>query len=94
MFKCEICHRTVPPCTPSTRIVVKTRPKQYPKRVNANQHKHHGRLKITDDPGGQGYEIVQEVTACPTCATAYSPSSSLTQHANNVGKKKYWVRYS
>jgi hypothetical protein len=53
---------------------VKRRSKEYPHRSRANSFvriNDAGKRKEyhTDDPGGEGQEIVLEVIACPECAT-------------------------
>jgi hypothetical protein len=73
MFKCEITGRVVPPGTPMKRVVVKVRKKKYGSRKEVHRH-----VKITrngkkvvvwkDDAGGEGYEIVKELIACPEAA--------------------------
>jgi hypothetical protein len=68
MYKCEICHKVIPANVKSYRIPVETRPKAYPVRKDANRIIREGKVSYTDDPGGIGYEVVREVTACPTCA--------------------------
>jgi hypothetical protein len=74
MFRCQLCHRLSAPHTPCHRLVVKRRSKEYSYRSRANtfvrtdekgkRKEHH-----TDDPGGEGQEIVREVIVCPDCAT-------------------------
>jgi hypothetical protein len=74
MYRCEICGTVVPPRTPCHRVVVQTRPARYPRRSEVNRvvYRVNGRWKekYTDDPGGNGVQIVREVTACPGCANA------------------------
>lgn len=60
MYRCEFCYQQQEPGTPSTNIVVTTRPKEYEPRPRAN------------DPGGQGHEIVKEKLACPPCAETFA----------------------
>jgi hypothetical protein len=72
VFTCEVCGALVPPGTPSTRVVIESRPKTYPRREHAMRKP--GRARDRDewkaDPGGVGSEIVAEATACPRCALA------------------------
>ena len=68
MYKCQMCQRTIPPRTRAHRIVVETRPRQYPFRPKANRVIVDGREKFVDDPGGEGWEIVREAIVCPECA--------------------------
>ena len=50
MYYCEICQQLASPGTPSYRIVVATRPAEYPYRLNAHRnpktHRHRGAPKI------------------------------------------------
>jgi hypothetical protein len=55
--------------------LLETRFRQYPPRPKANQIVRDGKVKYIDDPGGKGYEIVKEVTACPRCAVQYRQKS-------------------
>lgn len=71
-YRCEICHQVTPPRTPATKVVLATRLRAYLHRPNAHRRKRHGLRQWTADPGGTGYEIAQEATACPTCAAALS----------------------
>ncbi|HEY5921627.1 MAG TPA: hypothetical protein VIV11_08145 [Kofleriaceae bacterium] len=70
MFRCDVCGLVTPPRTPCNRIVVETRPIEYPKRDDAHWHppRAGGKGKWVDDPGGTGTAIVREVRACPACA--------------------------
>jgi len=71
MYKCQICQRTVPAGTKAYRIPVEFRPRRYPPHAKANRVLRDHKIVYTDDPGGEGYEIVREVTACPDCAAHY-----------------------
>jgi hypothetical protein len=51
---------------------VKTRVKSYPYRKWANVHKDERKIVHTDDPGGIGHEIVQEIAVCPECAAKFA----------------------
>lgn len=73
MFRCQLCQRVVPPHTPCQHLVLKRRSKEYPYRSRANSFvrtNDTGKRKEyhTDDPGGKGEEVVQEVIVCPACA--------------------------
>jgi hypothetical protein len=50
MYYCQICQQLASPGTPSYRIVVATRPAEYPYRLYAHRnpktHRHHGRPSI------------------------------------------------
>lgn len=73
MFHCQLCQSLSSPHTPCHRLVVKRRSKEYPYRSGANtfvRTNETGKRKVfhTDDPGGEGQEVVQEVIVCPDCA--------------------------
>lgn len=73
VFRCQFCLRVSPGRTPSTRVVLRSRNKQYPYRPKANtivRPDKNGKPKEydIDDPGGAGREIEREVIACPECA--------------------------
>ena len=70
MYKCQICQQIVPPKTPCSRVVLKTRKKFYPMRAKAYRGSTGKFLDRRDDPGGVGIEAVIEVNACPTCASS------------------------
>ena len=73
MFRCQLCQCVVPPRTPCHHLVLDRRKRQYPYRSGANtfiRTNESGKRKEyhTDDPGGEGYEVVREVIVCPACA--------------------------
>ena len=73
MFRCQLCQCIVPPRTPSQRLVLNWRRKEYPYRSRANtfvRTDEKGKRKEyhSDDPGGKGQEVAKEVIVCPTCA--------------------------
>lgn len=74
MYRCQLCGGVAPAGTCAVKVVVAVRPKRYPVRRDANRvrrlNPNTGRWKweTTDDPGGAGFEIAREVTACPGCA--------------------------
>jgi hypothetical protein len=73
MFHRQLCECVVPPRTPCQHIVVQRRRREYRYRSKANaffRTSDAGKRKVhhTDDPGGEGQEIVQEVIVCPSCA--------------------------
>jgi hypothetical protein len=73
MYRCQLCQCVVPPRTLCHHLVLKRRSKAYPYRSRANtvvRITEAGKRKEyhTDDPGGQGQEVVQEVIVCPACA--------------------------
>ena len=70
MYRCEVCRSVAGSGTPKLKIVVETRPRDYPPRpkVHFVPGRAGGQGKWVDDPGGHGNEIVREVTACPACS--------------------------
>jgi hypothetical protein len=72
MFRCQLCWCAVGPRTAAAHLVVEKRARRYSLRTRANlvvrKHKKHH----TDDPGGNGQEIVREVLVCPACARRHS----------------------
>lgn len=68
MYRCEQCKEIVGPRIPQVRVVAETRARLYPVRAEANHVKKRGRLTWIDDAGGEGREIVRELTLCPRCA--------------------------
>lgn len=73
MFRCQLCQQVVSAGTPSQRLVVQTRSKQYPFRPQSHRVirlSESGKRKEVwvDDPGGKGQEIVQELLVCPSCS--------------------------
>ena len=94
MFKCEICNTVTLPKTPSTRITIESRHKQYLFRQGAHRgapwkEDRKDRLNSTNDNGGQGWEIGVSKLACPQCAQklfsvtpAVIPAPVLSDDAN------------
>src|SRR5580658_6147739 len=73
MFRCQLCQCVVPPKTPCQHLVLERRSKKYPYRSMANTFvrlNDKGKRKEyhTDDPGGEGQEVVKEIVVCPACA--------------------------
>jgi hypothetical protein len=73
MFRCSLCSRVAPPRTPVHHLVVASRRRHYPHRSRANvvrrwEKDRKKKEYHTDDPGGDGVEIVREVMICPECA--------------------------
>lgn len=68
MYRCTICNTVVPPGVRANRIVLETRPAEYPSRPKAHTQRVGRKLKHFDDPGGAGYEIAKEGLACKNCA--------------------------
>jgi len=71
MYRCELCNAIVKPKTSAIIYIAKKRHKTYPYRKYANQ----GMIQLggkkkkirTDDYGGVGWEIVEELKICPKC---------------------------
>lgn len=82
MYNCELSKHvpelgdcrtpTVAAGTPAIKVVVATRPTEYPSRPKAHKLRVGRRMKHFDDPGGAGYEIAKEVLACRQCAVDYA----------------------
>jgi hypothetical protein len=76
MFRCQTCGTVVPPRTPSHPVVARSRPSRYPARSRANSFFRcvNGKRKHlhTDDPGGTGTAIVEEIRVCPACASNHA----------------------
>jgi hypothetical protein len=71
VYKCQLCQKVVPPGTKAFRIPVEFRLRHYPPKARANRVVSDNKVHYVDDPGGTGYEIAREVTACPDCAANY-----------------------
>jgi len=72
MYRCELCNTVVPAGTPAHRVVIETRPTEYPSRAKAHAQRVGRKVKSFDDPGGAGYEIAKEAIACRSCAETHS----------------------
>ena len=75
MFRCQLCQCVARPQTPSHRLVLRHRRKAYSHRSRANtfiRTNETGKRKEyhTDDPGGEGQEVVEEVIVCPACRSS------------------------
>ncbi|WP_163833330.1 hypothetical protein [Spartinivicinus ruber] len=70
MYQCQQCSSLVSANTPSYSLVIQKRKQSYPKRSKVNEHHKEGKAKITDDPGGTGFEIVKEIAVCRACYDA------------------------
>ena len=72
MFRCEKCGTAVKAGVPTTQLVVAQRPKEYPTRtreVIVGRGRRPWRQTI--DKGGEGREIVRELSVCPSCAERF-----------------------
>ena len=82
MYRCELSQtvpelkgrkpHVVPAGTLAIKVVVRTRPAEYPSRSKANRQSTGRRSKQFDDRGGAGYEIAKEVLACRSCAAEFA----------------------
>lgn len=69
-FRCGICNEPAHSGTKPEKVVLKSRNRTYPYRPEVHMFVgRDGKVMWRDDPGGQGWEIVQEVDACPRCAS-------------------------
>jgi hypothetical protein len=75
MFRCQTCDRVSQSYEQPIKVVSKKREKEYPQRLVNNRKKKYeelpnGKLQLIEqvDPGGFGWERVQELTVCSTCA--------------------------
>jgi hypothetical protein len=73
MYRCQLCNTVVAPGVRANRVVVETRPAEYPSRPKAHNQRVGRKVKHFDDPGGAGYEIAKEALACRSCAATHSP---------------------
>ena len=76
MYRCQVCETVVPAGTRTHKVVVQTRAREYAARDDSPQRggpRGRGRnmKKKSYDRGGEGQEIVRELTVCPTCAEQY-----------------------
>ena len=78
MYRCQACNVVVPSNTPSRKVVIETRPKNYPPRKEANRLRIAGKKKplFTDDPGGHGWEAIKEIKVCRVCYERLSAEES------------------
>lgn len=80
-FICDQCKKAKPAHSKPVRIVLKTRDKAYPARAAVGSQRSElsdrfegrpARAKPKGDPGGQGWEIVEEGSFCDDCASTIS----------------------
>jgi len=68
MFICQNCLSKISANQPSFNYTIQKRTKIYPKRLKANVFiDEKGKEKKSDDPGGQGFEIVKQIRVCKKC---------------------------
>lgn len=71
MFKCGLCGKPSKAGERAARVVTQSRWVKYPFIKGAHRFvNREGHEMITDDPGGEGAQIVEEVLAHQTCAEA------------------------
>lgn len=68
MYRCDQCKEVVGPGVSMLREVVETRVMLYPVREKANHVRKRGKLVWVDDAGGEGREIVRELSLCARCS--------------------------
>ena len=73
MFRCHFCQQITPPKTTRHSVVIEVREKRYSSQKREFKRGGGGRNfrdrdEPTPDRGGQGVEIMREVSACPACA--------------------------
>jgi hypothetical protein len=70
MFTCGLCGKKSKPGESATQVVTKTRDKKYETKVRVKEEKPNPFLpKRMEDAIRFGTEIVEEVKACPSCAS-------------------------
>lgn len=81
---------------PANKIVTKRREKTYPPRQYVYQIKAEEEEEKQHDPGGMGWEIIEEQIACRSCYLDYSrlPAAAqiVTIHSNSEVEK--WPKIS
>lgn len=89
MFRCQMCETVVPAGTRSTKVVVATRARVYEARGQDPRERRGGRVfrgrrgprkKKPYDKGGQGTEIVRELSVCPSCAVEHAHTAPQHVH--------------
>lgn len=83
MYRCQVCATVVPARVRASKVVVATRPKVYEARA-AERTEQRGRWvrgrppqrQQPMDKGGEGSEIVRELTMCPKCAAEFESSKA------------------
>lgn len=81
MYRCQLCDKVVPSNTRTTKLVVATRERVYEARGQDPRERRGARpfrgrkgprKKKPYDKGGQGTEIVRELSVCPSCAATHA----------------------
>lgn len=72
MFRCHFCQQITPPKTTRHSVVIEVREKRYSSQKRefkrGGGRNFRDRDEPTPDRGGQGVEIMREVSSCPACA--------------------------
>lgn len=99
MFRCQKCGTIVPAGVRATKVTVATRPRVYEPR-GQDPSERRGRTRFQRgrrvrkrkpyDKGGQGTEIVRELSLCPRCAADFAvaeeaAAESESQRLQTVG---------
>lgn len=90
MFRCEKCGTVVPAGVRVNKVVVASRPRVYePRGQDPNERR--GRMRFQRgrrvkkrkpyDKGGEGTEIVRELSVCPRCAADFAEVAAVESHA-------------
>ena len=95
MFRCDLCQSVVPAGTRSSKVVLVTRDKTYDERGGGGFASRGGFRKRGPsrgsspkkdyDKGGEGQEIVREVSVCPKCAAEHLRKLDLESSNTNEG---------
>lgn len=76
MFICQLTGQHVPPGIKPVKLVTKRRRRTYARRDNANRvatwkPEKSDKIHSTIDPGGEGWEIAEELDCAPAAAKAW-----------------------
>jgi hypothetical protein len=79
LFRCQMCNTVVGKRVRTFKLVVQTRTKQFDSRGTLEAERPRWRSRSGPkksakfDKGGQGTEIVNELSVCPQCAEKHKP---------------------
>ncbi len=93
MYRCELCNVVVSPGTRANRVVLETRPTEYPSRPKAHKRRVGRKLKFFDDPGGAGFEIAREAIVCRVCYERFEAERKAAQEAEEAASTTMSVAY-